>query len=152
MFQPLYCWASSSDGVDWLPASISRTMVGDDWCIQILSWAVVDQSISILVIQTRDCYLGGLLVLEQLSCMSQLCSLFHSNTDLPVSQVYTLMTWIEIHQSTTAQAPIKMHQSSPTTLLLILTGSQSTPLPDEDQLSCHYVTTISNTLHDISIL
>ena len=46
----------------------------------------------------------------------------------------------------------KMHQSSPTTLLLILTGSQSTPLPDEDQLSCHYVTTISNTLHDISIL
>lgn len=56
------------------------------------------------------------------------------------------------HQSTTAQARIKMYHSSPTTLLLILTGSQSTLLPDEDQLSYHYVTTISNTFHDISIL
>lgn len=33
MFQPLHCWSSPSDGVDWLPASISSTMVGDDWCI-----------------------------------------------------------------------------------------------------------------------
>ena len=34
-------------------------MVGDDWCISILAWAVVDWRISIFVIQTRDCFLGG---------------------------------------------------------------------------------------------
>jgi len=153
MFQPLHCWSSSGDGVDWLPASVGGTMVGDEWCIWILSRAVVHWSISILVIQTRDCQLGGLLVLEQLSCkLSQLCSLIHSNTDLPVSQMYTLMTRIEIHQSTAARAWIGMRQSSPTTLLLILTGGRLTLLPDEDQLSYHYITTISNTLHDISIL
>lgn len=33
MFQPLHCWSSSGDGVDWLPAGVGGTMVDDDWCI-----------------------------------------------------------------------------------------------------------------------
>ena len=37
----------------------SSIVVGDDWCISILAWAVVDWRISILVVQTRDCSLGA---------------------------------------------------------------------------------------------
>ena len=39
--------------------SITSTVVGDDWCISILVWAVLDWRISILVVQTRDCCLSG---------------------------------------------------------------------------------------------
>ena len=35
-------------------------MVGNDWCISILAWAVVDWRISILVVQIRDCSPSGL--------------------------------------------------------------------------------------------
>ena len=46
--------------MDLLCVSISSTMLGDDWCFLVLAWAVVDWRISIFVIQTRDCSLGGL--------------------------------------------------------------------------------------------
>ena len=39
--------------------SQSSTVVGDDWCVSILAWAFVDWRISMLVVQTRDCSLGG---------------------------------------------------------------------------------------------
>ena len=58
-FRPLYCWSSSGNGVDWLCVSISRIVVGKDWCTSILAEAVVNWRISILVIKTRDCSLGG---------------------------------------------------------------------------------------------
>ena len=35
-------------------------MVGNDWCISILPWAVVDWRLSILIVQTRDCSPCGL--------------------------------------------------------------------------------------------
>ena len=59
-FWQLYCWSSSGDGVGLLCVSISSTMLGNDWCILVLAWVVVDWRISIFVIQTRDCSLGGL--------------------------------------------------------------------------------------------
>ena len=59
-FRPLYCWSSSGDCVDWLYVGISSPVVGNDWCISTLAWAVVDWRIFILVIQTRDCSLSGL--------------------------------------------------------------------------------------------
>ena len=39
--------------------SQSSTVVGDDWCVSILAWAFVDWRISMLVVHTRDCSLGG---------------------------------------------------------------------------------------------
>ena len=53
-------WSSSGDAVDWLYVSVVAP-----WLAMIgafrssLSWAVVVWWISILVIQTRDCSLGG---------------------------------------------------------------------------------------------
>lgn len=43
------------------------------------------------------------------------------------------MTNIKILQSTKAKVRIEMHQSLPAIVLITLTHSQSTPLPDEDQ-------------------
>ena len=46
---PLYCWSSSSDGVDWMCISIRGNLVVCDGCI------------SILIVLIRHCFLRGLL-------------------------------------------------------------------------------------------